>query len=464
MAYMKDSTGRRLDSFPVLGAKRGHTLPADGFKTLESTLREGRKSVALAVQGDSTGKTADKKRWPEHVADWMASEYTNYAVQIVNWNTGKFDPPVVLSGNPSARYGAFTATGSSVVHGGDGTAMNGDFDIRIKASFPAWPIASSANNTLVARWGGTAGQNSFFLYAGTDGRILFQWSADGLNTVSVLNSSILTITPNTPIWLRVKVIVATGAVAFYTSTDGTNWTVTGAPAAVGAMTIFDPGSARGYDVGGHSGGAAGRIIANIYEVEIRKGDGGPSVVPRYIDCWHARNFAVGTEPVLSGKPVLTVVNGSWPGAAITHLSDPVNLPKMIPFDYNTAATILSCSHNDGIKNGGPYMAEWTNWLNALRTRNPVMDVVVTTQNPKVYGAAAYVDAHATRRHEIMRWAINNRLTIIDAYQAFLDSPAGLASLVNADGIHPEDGAATDLTKGSPLWAHVVKQAILGNAS
>lgn len=340
--------------------------------------------------------------------------------------------------------------------------MNGDFDIRIKASFPQWPIANAANNALIARWGGSAGLNSFLLYAGTDGRIYWQWSADGNATVSALNSSVLTIAANTAIWLRVKVTIATGAVAFYTSTDGTNWTLSGAPAAVGAMTVFNPGAARGYDVGGYSGGQNGRIAANIYEVEIRKGDTSPSVVPRYIDCWHARNFVAGTEPVLSGKPVLTIVNGSWPGAAITQLSDPTNLPKMTPFDYNTAALILSCSHNDAVSNGAPYLAQWDAWLAAHKARNPVRDIIITTQNPKLYGLAAYVDAHATRRHQIMRWAINSRLTIIDAYQAFLDSPAGLASLVNADGIHPEDGAAGDLTKGSPLWANVVQQAILGN--
>jgi lysophospholipase L1-like esterase len=339
--------------------------------------------------------------------------------------------------------------------------MSGDMDLRIKISFPQWPIANANNGTILSRWGGTAGQNSWHIYVDTSGRVLFQWSADGLNSAGSTNSGTLSVTPNTPIWIRAKVTVASGIVAFYTSTEKNNWSAVGGKTTLGAMTIFDPGYARAYVVGGHSGGAGGRIIGSVYEVEIRKGDSGPSVVPRYIDGWHARNYIAGTEPVLSGKPVLTVVNGSWPGASINHLSDPANLPNLTPYEYNTAVTILSCSHNDNINTGGPYLAKWNTWLSALKTRNPGTDFVLTTQNPKRYGLAAYVDAHATRRHELIRWAINNNIEVVDVYQKFLDSPAGLSSLVNADGIHPEDGNASDLSKGSPLWANAIQQAILG---
>lgn len=59
--------------------------------------------------------------------------------------------------------------------------------------------------------------NSFLLYAGTDERIYFRWSAHD----NALNSSILTLTAGVPVCLRVKATVATGAVAFYTSTDST---------------------------------------------------------------------------------------------------------------------------------------------------------------------------------------------------------------------------------------------------
>jgi hypothetical protein len=443
-----------------LPVRTGREAPLSAFARMSATLAEGKVSTGFTVQGDSTGKTAGKTRWPELVAPWLADQFPAYAVQLINWNNADaYAAPIVLSGTPSDRrcainQGAGGVNQCSLLHPGFGITLAGDLDIRVKVSFPAWPNPSATQSCIASRTNGAAGGNSWNLYTNTNGTVRFTWSADGsTNVAGGSQSSVLPIVANQPMWVRVTLTVATGVVAYYYSTDGTTWTAAGG-FTVGATSVYNA-SAQPYQMGGY-GTNGGRAAATFWGLEVRDGISGPSVVPFYPDAWAVQASVTDVDMALfSGKPVLTVLNGSWPGAQISHFVDDVNFPRLYQYWHNPAAVILSLSHNEGVRTGPAYLAQWDAWLTKMRGRTPYMPFVLSTQNPKVPGLTTNVAAHAIRRGELLWWAQGHAVTAIDVYRAFLESGVALTTLVDSDGIHPSDSS------GSPLWAEVVEGAILG---
>ncbi|WP_032376719.1 hypothetical protein [Rhodococcoides fascians] len=449
----------------------GRSMPTNAFASLVAALNEGRESVALQIVGDSTGSTVGKVRWPAMVADFLAARYPAYATQLLTWDPSpaatQFLAPTILSGDVKQRRATITA---GLTHPGNGQAFvaaTDRIDIRIKVSLPAWP----ASQTLMSRWTDVAGGCSWLFQTHPSGYLAFRWSVDGSTTQVSAFSSGFTPALNTPIWLRVLFTPATGNTSFFTSTDdGVTWTAQGGNQP-GATAAFDPGNAAKYQIGGY-GTNGGWGAFTVYEAEVRKGSDGPSVVPRYPDNWVSIDTNPTPKVTYAGKPVLSIVNGSWPGAKITNLNDATNLPRMNRTDLSPRATILSCSHNDNGRGGAEYLADWDILLNGLKARTPQSQFLLSTQNPRVRGVAAgWVDAHQARRLDLIGWARKNGLSIIDVNQRYLDQIAAgtpITSLVTTTpgvddpvGLHPSDGAVGDLTKGSSLWAEVVMDAFLG---
>jgi hypothetical protein len=214
-----------------------------------------------------------------------------------------------------------TNASGGIQHPGYGQALTGDLDVRVKVSFPQWPVPDATKTMVASRWGNAAGLNSWYLFLQTNGQMRFKWSADGLNqAVTAPTSGIMTITPNTPVWLRATLTIATGTVAFYSSTDGTTWTSQGSTAGT-ATTLFDTPN-QPYMLGstGTSPGSYTGTIDNatFYGLEVRDGIGGLSVVPFYPDNYVAGTYLAASGVTYAGKPVLTIMNGSWPGAALAH--------------------------------------------------------------------------------------------------------------------------------------------------
>jgi hypothetical protein len=442
--------------------RKGFAPAGTAFQRLMATLDEGKVSCGLTINGDSTGKTAGNTRWPEIVGPWLADQFPNYAVQISHWDLATLTmlPPVTLSGTPSARSVRMLNAPGGLHHPGYGYVLAGDLDIRVKVSFPQWPIVDDTKNQIASRWGNAAGLNSWDLFVQTNGRFRLKWSSDGLNQAATAPSSLpITPTPNVPIWLRATLTLATGTVAFYTSTDGTSWTAQGSTAGAGATTLYDA-STQHYMLGS-TGTSPGTYTATIddatfYGLEVRDGIGGPSVVPFCADTYVPGTFNAVNGVTYSGKPVLTISNGSWPGAALVHMDDPANRPKLNPLWHNPMVEVFNLAHNEGVKTGKPYLALWDSYLANLKTRyGGTMSFALMTQNPKVPGLAGYVDAHAMRRRDLLGWAQRNGISVIDVYKAFLESSTPLTSLVDPDGIHPSDAS------GSPLWANVVKDYLTG---
>lgn len=79
MAYMKDSTGKRLDSFAVQPAT---TSPAAA--SWHRQMREAAADSTILVVGDSTG--ASLTRWPRLVCNKLATAYPTWTIKYHGWD------------------------------------------------------------------------------------------------------------------------------------------------------------------------------------------------------------------------------------------------------------------------------------------------------------------------------------------------------------------------------------------
>ena len=137
MAYMKDSTGKRLDTFAV--------APLGGAAaTLMSKLEAGKENACMAIFGDSTGdETNIANRWPRRTALWLAAKYPQYTVNFRHWDKVNIDL------TPTGSYSALGTGKSEVIQTGTGTGnAGGPFVLDIyngsaSGSAPAYNLAPS---------------------------------------------------------------------------------------------------------------------------------------------------------------------------------------------------------------------------------------------------------------------------------------------------------------------------------
>lgn len=442
------------------------------------TVHDGASSTGMTIIQDSTAYTAGTTRWPYLFGPWLAArpEMAGYAVQYAQWDSttnNDWQAPVALSGSPQNRKATMLgSTGFS--HIGYGTAVTGALDLRVKIT-PNWTGNPSVVVPLIARWSGTAGGCSFYSQVRTSGQILFGFSSDGSTTQA--GSGTITAGPGftagTPQWLRITYDPATGTITLYKAADtGTaatpaTWTVVGS-VTTNVAAPFDTGTTTPFTVGGD--GASGNSPAGVifHEVEIRCGTVGgtngvsdASLVPRYLDNWGSYSGAA--VATFTGSPVFTILNGGSPGAAMSYFSQtsgPNVFTRQTTPAYCSDVTILCDSHNENTNTVG---YAWTQKLDtyrtAFQTAGQRSQLAVMTQNPKS-SATTKLESHNARQRELVGWATRNNLSVFDVNRAFtaaVASGTSLAGLLQADGIHPSDGAAGDLTKGSPLWADAMQR-------
>jgi lysophospholipase L1-like esterase len=246
-----------------------------------------------------------------------------------------------------------------------------------------------------------------------------------------------------PLWVRVTHNTTTGAVNFYTSSDGVTYSALGTQQTITAGVPFDPDD-DAYDPVVSSVtdqwvlGAS--FSGRIYEAEIRNGIDGPCVNPRPIDAWEAL-----ADGVFAGAPVLDVVNASHPGATLAYFLDATRQPKVLQ-NFRQALTLVNLGHNQAGLRGQGFAEYYGSLLAAVQARLPMTNVVVVTQNPKV-APATHILAHSLRLQQIHSYAQAHGYDVIDVYRHFA-AHEDLASLMSADGIHPN-------ATGGAFWANVV---------
>lgn len=427
-----------------------------GLTALKRMLADGTRSCAVQVLGDSTGNGtgAGDADWPHQLGQQIAAAYPAWSVHHRVWNdaTQDFDAPIVIqTGTAGVRYlDCDSGTAGLRLDTGASTHLSGVIDVRVKVREASWtPAAGSGFSCFVAK-GSASPAISWRFGIANSGLLNFFYSTAGTVSVgigSTANVSTAGVTPGSTKWMRCLFNPDDGGgnrvTKFYTSDDGVTWTQLGATVTTaGAVVVFNE-STVGYQLGSLDTSLSPGL--DIFEVQVRNGEDGPNVVPAVPDFWGIYGGAT-TNATISGAPVLTLVNGSHPGATIAYLSDVTRLPKMTP-DYGQVAIFTSGSHNETRKMGTYWISTYTAWITAIRDRLPHGALIPLTQNPEL-AAAQYQLMHAQRRMDLVAWARSAGYDHIDIYAAFIADGRDLASVLLGDTIHPS-------LIGSALWASTV---------
>lgn len=395
-------------------------------------------SVALQILGDSTGNedASTAPEWVYLVAQKLAAKYTGFEVRYIGWDetTQQMKATEQLRAPATLRHVDFPS-GVAQRASWTGAPVTGDLDVQARITPNSW--ATGAEQVIVAQHSSSTDRGWYLSLTG-DGQLSFTWSSDGTSLKSPALSGAWT--PGAgPVWVRGRLDVDNGTgkteARVYRSTDGVNWTQMGSSLVRGAV---EPpfASVGGYQLG-ERGPTTSYFLGKIHDVKIRAGiDGeGPLVAPVLPEHWTPQQYCTGGQ----GTPVLTIVNGSHPGADLAFLTDTTRIAKMTP-NYGQLLTIISASHNEAFYHGVAVTAKLKSLVAAARVRIPDSPIAVVGQNPRV-APAPYITPHAQRRHEWMALAAALGWTHIDAYRAITDAAAAagttVAAWTKADGVHPQ---------------------------
>lgn len=406
-------------------------------------------SFGVQAIGDST--TTPDSAWFRLLANQVAAAFPTLTHHYRKWNdtTQDHDRPIVISTGAAGQRATVMASGGSRVgmlyDGGLNVAT--DLDIRINLKSPTW--ASGATQALASKWTIDTSM-SWTFYLTPTGALRINWSADGNFATGSGDRSSTAVVPfanNAAGWVRVVVDVDNGAAGnstmFYTSTDGVTWTQLGTTlTSVGVTSIF-PSLSR-YSLGAR-GGSNSQTLAGtrFYEVEIRDGINGASLVPHLPDMWE--NTIGAFAFTYEGAPVLTWVMSGMPGAGlgydsgtVGYLSDPVRMKKMgVGANFNQMAIFYSTGHNEYISVGNMWIGKLSTWIDTTSLSKNAATRIVLTQNPRTLDTGSDADlGHRFRRAETLAWSRRGvGIDVIDTYQAFLSDGRDMAVLIG-DGIHP----------------------------
>lgn len=424
------------------------------FAPLMAALREGVDDVAIGLVGDSTGDATDE--WLYRVGQWLAPLFPAYTVQHRVWAdaTQRFSAPTTLQTGTGGvqRAAVMAASGAFPVRTPGVSTITGDLDIRVYCKPTSWHTGSTQTFASKFGSGGANVDRAFRFQVNGTGLLTFDWSTDGAALQSAANSTAaVPFADGTAGWVRVTLDVDNGsgghAISYYTSTDGQTWTQLGTTITrATGVTSIAPATGWPFELGARQGGSEPMNGGRIYEAEIRDGIDGPTVCPRLPTLW-SRISGSGYSSI-EGPPVLTLVNGSMPGAGLTYLNETTRVKKMVP-GFGQAVQFFADSHNETATVGESWTTSYASWVSNVLARLPMANPVVLTQNPR-YSPATFIDTHAQRRRQIMGWARQKGYPVIDTYQALLDDGRGSA-LINTDGIHPTQVA----NGGQQVWTNAI---------
>jgi lysophospholipase L1-like esterase len=437
----------------TISSKISPTIPA--LESLTAAIKEGLYSQTITVLGDSTGYNT--WMWVYKLGQLFATTYPNLRIEYELFDTSNGTPalwdygvPIILNaGSAGARSIRFTGVrGRNITNSLIGN-ITGDLDVSAEVAIDNWGSASP--QSIISKFDNATGGFNFHVDTG------FLKLEVSSSAYANKQSTVATgFTAGTKAWIRATYIASTGAVAFYTGTDGVTWTqlgttvagtVTGAIVQTATLKDYEIGSKTGPSTGGP--GVAFPLIGNIYNARLRQGIGGPILNPQPIESWYEYNAGGAT---IAGSQTLYIKNGSVPGADMTFLNNTLHINKQLQ-DAQPSITFISCSHNDLSSSGKDYYTTWATYIAALKTRSSQASNVILTQNPNASGAI-FTESQGKRSRALVSFAQNNNLPVIDTYAEFVRSPLGIEALTglpeNVDGlgVHPN-------ATGSKLWTDTV---------
>lgn len=444
--YTPDTTAVTTEAATQFAKQSRQRVAA--FDPLRIALSQASRSCAVQVLGDSTGN--ETFEWPYLFAQYIASLYPAYTVQHRLWSDATQDyalPTTIQTGTAGALYlDGTTGTKTRKMDSSVSPAITGPLDVRVKLSMPDWSPA--VTSYFCAKTLGADPNRGWYFGVNTGGALVFVSSADGNAATLVTKSSTALVNgwANDSInWVRCTYTPDNGAagydVKFYTSADGITWTQLGATVTTAGARTINNVTGAGYEIGGQAALTTG---IKIYEVQFRNGIDGPLVAPTLPDLYPP--YDVLSAPV-TGAPVFTVVNGSYPGATIAYLGDSTRLPKMTP-DYGQLAAFLSDSHNEGFTVGTYWNNYYNTWLTAVMAAlKRAISPIIITQNPQ--NGATWALQHSNRRLDSIAYARSKGYGLIDTYGACL--AGGFPGGYMQDTIHPN-------AAGQQIWFNEIKAA------
>lgn len=152
MAYMKDSTGKRLDAFEVADAKKVKSITGTSSQLI-SVLRRERQDASIVLSGDSTGN--ETVEWFYLLITWLAPLFPKWTVIYRLWNhtTQGYDAPVTLQTGTGTR--TLSVYNASHPGAGHNYAFENSNTTRFNAIFPVAPT------TVIASYGYNAGTSTY---------------------------------------------------------------------------------------------------------------------------------------------------------------------------------------------------------------------------------------------------------------------------------------------------------------
>ncbi len=153
-----------------------------------------------------------------------------------------------------------------------------------------------------------------------------------------------------------------------------------------------------------------------------------------------------TGVTISGSPTVTIWNMAQSGISAELISQQISSFSQVDQDVY----ILSAGYNGGIV----INKEWEAFLDTITTYwGSGGNIYLTSQAPKISPETQVkIDSAAYRAQQVIQYAIINGYGYLPVYRAFITDGRDLSSLIDGDGIHPNDD-------GMAIWEDIVNGSL-----
>lgn len=421
-------------------------------------------------QGDSTANAPDE--WLRLLVDDIPAAYPHLRVTHALWSQTRlaYDSPDIIAAGVEAYHEPSATNMVHLNNTGALSTITGDMELHVKVR--STDIDAATRRILLAKWGSSAAEQSFWWYIdGTNGLTLgWQETGGAFRSAAVASLAQLTaqFADNADVFIGVRLDADNGSgqytVTALRSTTGLtgSWVAFGTPI-TGTTGVTSVKTTTGYLKIGGRGNTAGNtdpFNGRIYWAEACAGIAAaaairarfdPNLATRLsswtgVDGYPWVKTAAGTT---LGSPTLLVLNASSPGEdasySVTHFA------AQAPFEPTLGT--LSYSYN------GPSASQQADYagvvyaplLDLWQSTYPRALVIPIMQGPNVAPRTTEQIADQARRvRGVGQLAASRGKQIVDVFTALSEDTA--AYIDPADGVHP-------LPAGSARWKEEVRRAL-----